>query len=548
MLAAALGSTLAVSTSKDHHDNLALVPTWLKTYKAEHAKKENLDVQAMSFREAAQFTLKRAERYTGDGALVTTAQKPMTDEDVKTIVASLIRGGKQDVQSAADILDIEKDDQGGSVRLGNLIDLWWYELNYPTTHRGTKAMSVHKNGVPIFLTFNEGQWDREIFNVAGRQCGKSKSCFGRFLATSALSIRNETAMHHPDSGFAKMVRERTERSPKLQKLQTVISQRYGIYQPHTVRDQMMPEMGNDLGNAFKIYASMYDPKLLVAPKTDAVVHYRVGDALSNEAPVHPRSIAKALASLSPQPKTIEVLNGGFNFQPDKAMSIKFSVYLLKVLSDEILAALPNAKVIMPTAQSVRASSVDQDWAKLVNAKMMVAGAGSFGLSAAVARNHSLPEKQTRTPAYWHGVYPCSTKHYQVDEEWLVDQDFDAADTAMQIPPSGHKMHPSGRWSLFSYNCACKADALHDTVADRAEMLPWADDATKEKLTPKNPPKCLHLNQMGSTSTSAKKAAKKAPADDDDDAGGDDNDEQSSSDDGDDVPEEAQAKSDDQDDE
>ena len=104
---------------------------------------------------------------------------------------------------------------------------------------------------------------------------------------------------------------------------------------------------------------------------EAVVHYRVGDALDNEPPIHPRSLARALASLSPQPKTIEVLNGGFNFKPSKAETLRYSVSMLKMLADEIFKVLPNAQVSMPTDISLQHTTVDQDWAKLLHAKSMV---------------------------------------------------------------------------------------------------------------------------------------------------------------------------------
>ena len=71
----------------------------------------------------------------------------------------------------------------------------------------------------------------------------------------------------------------------------------------------MPELHNDLRKAIETYAKQ-NPQLLVKPKAEAVVPYRVGDVLDNEPPMHPRSLATALASLSPQPKTIELLNGG----------------------------------------------------------------------------------------------------------------------------------------------------------------------------------------------------------------------------------------------
>ena len=159
----------------------------------------------------------------------------------------------------------------------------------------------------------------------------------------------------------------------------------------------MPEVAQDIMKEFNTYASGQDPQLLKAPHADAVVHYRVGDVLSNEAPIHPRSIAKALASLSPQPTTIEVLNGGFkfgqgrNFEQRLGLALS-SVKILRMLSDEILKALPNATIKMPTIHSAKLSTVDEDWAKLVTAKSTVrvrlpAGARSIALLSATT---SLP--------------------------------------------------------------------------------------------------------------------------------------------------------------
>lgn len=138
----------------------------------------------------------------------------------------------------------------------------------------------------------------------------------------------------------------------------------------------MPEINNDVMEAFRTYATEHDPALLEPPKADAIVHYRVGDVLVNEPPILPHSIAKALASFSPQPKSIEVLNGGFHYAAhrDLAQEESFalsSMRILKVLSDEIFKVLPHATVMMPSATSVRQFTVDQDFAKLINAKYMV---------------------------------------------------------------------------------------------------------------------------------------------------------------------------------
>merc|ERR1719238_2499349 len=107
---------------------------------------------------------------------------------------------------------------------------------------------------------------------------------------------------------------------------------------------------------------------------------------------------------------------------------------------------------MPTDRSLTKTTVDQDWAKLLHAKSLVSGPGSFGFSAAIARNHSDPNLQTRTPAYWHGVFPCSAMHYHVDMPnpmHLTTEEYkyryvNPQDRTTQQPVQNHLMHESGR--------------------------------------------------------------------------------------------------------
>lgn len=506
LVCSAAGSTLAVSTPNGPLVK-ALIPNWLNDYDYAKAGTGGDDNGNDNNEESSDDD----ERYNSRGNLVVSKSNKMTSDDVKSFVAGLLKTSKARWTD----LNGSKKDAGDSKRLGNLIDLWWYEQTYPHKRRG--AVNTKKNMNKMGMQFSSDQWSREILESIDLQCKHSKKCFGRFLLQKASKIRNATYHHEKDHGRDHSVRVHAERSPKLQYLQTIMTSRYGIYQPQTVRDYMMPEIHNDLAHAFKSYATTHDRKMLKAPEADAVVHYRVGDALLNEPPIHPASIAKALASLTPKPKTIEVLDGGFSFKPDKPESTKFSVWLLKLLSDEILAVLPDAKIFMPTAKSVRQASVDEDWAKLVNAKMMVAGAGSFGLSAAIARNHSDTHKQTRTPAYWHGVFPCTAEHYEVDEvwqrkntpktqaqveNWSLEKAVATADKSTQQPESDHEMHQSGRWRMFGYECSCETDD---------GTTPHKRDLNDLRL----PVKCRHLNTMAELK--AKPASKEGDDSDDDDA-------------------------------
>jgi hypothetical protein len=370
VVCSAIGSTLAVSV-EDRHEKGALIPAWLQDFDVDDDRPRAASVQ-LDFGLGVQSLSDADARFTNRKGLLLTKEEPMTAEDVKWFVKSLTKGGKDDQDDVDDLHDIELagyqlDDKGNSVRLGNGIDLWWYELNFPRQQRGVAALGRSGGG----MNFSPANWKQEFFATYDFQCKHTKKCFGRYLAEEASKIQWATTSGDPDCCVARYARLRAEQSPKLQHLQAIMTSRYALYQPHTVRDYMLPEMHDDLLRAFQAYATKYDATLLEPPAAEAVVHYRVGDALDNEPPMHPRSIAQALALLSPQPKTIEVLNGGFNFQPHNPASIKFSVWLLKLLSDEILKVMPHAKVTLPTAASIKASSVDQDWAKLVNAKMMV---------------------------------------------------------------------------------------------------------------------------------------------------------------------------------
>ena len=90
----------------------------------------------------------------------------------------------------------------------------------------------------------------------------------------------------------------------------------------------------------------------------------------------------------------------------------------------------------------------------------VAGAGSFGFSAALARNHSDTTMQTRTPAYWHGIFPCTARRRDVI---FSDEQTDDETNPHQIPTERRLMHESGRWRLFGYDCMSKA-AFQKAVA------------------------------------------------------------------------------------
>jgi hypothetical protein len=369
--------------------------------------------------------------------LTVSKARPMTQADVHAF------------EDAPSLADKNRSDAGSSGRLGNLIDIWWHELNFPNVSR----QLANEEGVPgqydaivdiprnTFFTYTtDFGWERRA--TFANQCPNSGKCFGLYLVRtvrpSAQALRPDNIKVIPQQPDARIHAEMHDR---FEKLKPGMYYDYAIYRPNVVREYMIPGLTHDLSTAFHNYATENAPELLEPPAHDAVVHYRLGDALRNELPIAPESIAAALASLDPQPKTIEVLSGGFNFGGTAGLTLpkaraRASAHILKLLSDEILKVLPDAQVTMPTRRSLDTSTIDGDWAKLVTAKSMVAGAGSFGLSAAAARNHSDPTKQTRTAAYYSGIYPCTKPLIITNNMWVDDPDY----IELQMLDAIHRMN------------------------------------------------------------------------------------------------------------
>lgn len=134
VVCSAIGSTLAVSV-EDRREKGALIPAWLQDFDVDDDRPRAASVQ-LDFGLGVQSLSDADARFTNRKGLLVTKEEPMTAEDVKWFVKSLTKGGKDDQDDVDDLHDIELagyqlDDKGNSVRLGNGIDLWWYELNFP---------------------------------------------------------------------------------------------------------------------------------------------------------------------------------------------------------------------------------------------------------------------------------------------------------------------------------------------------------------------------------------------------------------------------------
>ena len=248
---------------------------------------------------------------------------------------------------------------GRSERLGNIIDSWY------------------------FASLGNGA---RISALIAMSCNAELS-FGRFLATrlGAVSV--------------------SEAQATAAKAEAAKHESWGFYTYPTIR-ALMPQLRHDLRAAMRMYAQTYDPTL-AAQRYDGggshlVVHYRMGDFVTNRWCVPPGDIARVAASL--RPSVIEIMDGGvkhldqidgWSQGPHRAnrsriaYANKANVELQGRLKAALTSAAPWAKIVHHTPVSI-----DADWFRIAHAPLLVTGAGSFAVTAAIAGFGS----SIRTPA------------------------------------------------------------------------------------------------------------------------------------------------------
>ena len=154
------------------------------------------------------------------------------------------------------------------------------------------------------------------------------------------------------------------------------------------------------------YASTYDRAL--AHQTyeggarHLVVHYRLGDFVTNGWCIAAEDVGAAVAPLAPS--VIEVMDGGihhldqvdgYSAAPHRAnrtrqtLAVRMSTELQQRLRHALQAAVPTARIIRSPA-----ATIDADWFRIAHAPMLVTAAGSFAITAAIAGY----ARQIRTPA------------------------------------------------------------------------------------------------------------------------------------------------------
>ncbi len=214
-----------------------------------------------------------------------------------------------------------------------------------------------------------------------------ETCFARFLA-ARLGQVSATA----EQGQAAL-REAAKH------------QSWGMYSYPTIR-LLMPQLRHDLRALMREYATRFDPSLArpsyEGGRNHLVVHYRVGDFVTNSWCISPADVAAAAAALSPT--IIEIMDGGirhldqvdgFSLVPHRAnrsrqqSALRMSAELQADLETALRAAVPSARVTRTPA-----ASIDADWFRIAHAPLLVTAAGSFAVTAAIAGHGH----QIRTPA------------------------------------------------------------------------------------------------------------------------------------------------------
>lgn len=153
------------------------------------------------------------------------------------------------------------------------------------------------------------------------------------------------------------------------------------------------------------YAAAHDPGLLNLTRSSAaaaddpaasarhcVVHYRVGDVVTQGAKMlpAPSSLAAAVAGLAPS--SVHILSSGMNHLCPHAKDCRGrSQRMLQALAAGVRRRLPGVTVHVQLEEAL--NHADADFYRMALAPMLVTSTGSFAMAAAIASTG-----QVRTPA------------------------------------------------------------------------------------------------------------------------------------------------------
>lgn len=154
------------------------------------------------------------------------------------------------------------------------------------------------------------------------------------------------------------------------------------------------------------------------PYYDVVIHYRVGDFLNQHKIIDPMDIVNVYANLNlPYNTSVCILDGGIAFNTNNVLREK-STKLMQMLKSGI--SKYTNKVINTN------NKPDVDFMICANAPVLITGAGSFAVAAAIANDQGI----IRTPACKNLNFPVHGKIdvFELRPNWQI-YDFEYIETS-----------------------------------------------------------------------------------------------------------------------
>ena len=303
-----------------------------------------------------------------------------------------------------------------SHRIGNLVSAWWFSAQLAALDGWFQELELRTPG---------GGEAGSLARLSVEQCPRTRSCFGaRLAAATSPQLLNLTCRAALKGEWIRAAGYLFA-SPTQVYVTRILGACGGA---------VLQQLGADLRRQMEQFAP---GSLRALHESHCVVHFRVGDflnlkgALGEGIPspgveaereahtperaaqdeqeqyeavhhwiIHPESIAAAVASFTPRPETIEILDGGAGHMSsssaltDQDLVARRSAAALSNLTRALQSALPNARVYYSHQRSA-----DEDLFRLAAARLLVLAGGSFGLVGAAAG--AWGRQQVRLPSAEH---------------------------------------------------------------------------------------------------------------------------------------------------
>ena len=219
---------------------------------------------------------------------------------------------------------------GNSKRLGNLLDAWYFGKHLGSKERISQYEYIGKDN-------------------------KNGKCLQTFLDKCLTVNFCSFPPNHPRKPWIIHQSDQFWASYSYENLQDV-----------------MPFIQNDLRYVLHRYTEKY--LLKNQNKSDALIHFRVGDFISLGYSIPIDAVISATQSLPTIPKTIEILTGGIR----TGTNISASRHKLQELQNKLKLAFPESFIFIAPERSA-----DEDFLALMYAPMLVIAGGSFAMLGAL---------------------------------------------------------------------------------------------------------------------------------------------------------------------